>query len=1011
MRNNRISGNRRIDRQQPVTFTFDGQRFQGFKGDTLAAALLANGVHLVARGFKYHRPRGIYTAGVEEPNALVELVSDGKLEPNTRATAIEIFDGMTARSQNNWPSLKFDMMAVNGLLSPVFTAGFYYKTFMYPASWWMFYEKFIRKAAGMGRATVEHDPDEYEKAHAFCDVAVIGAGPAGLEAALAAADDGAKVLLIEQDYELGGGLLSEDDDDASIWLDEKRQAVDASGDITVMTRTTAYGIYDHNVVGLVERVTDHLPNMAHYIPKQRSWIVRAQRIVMTTGAIERPFVFGNNDLPGIMLASAVKTYVNRFAVRPGREMVIFTNNDSPYAMLADLTNAGVKIKAVVDARDQVGTRLQELAQAAGTNILTGHVVTSANGRQHVRSVTVHEYDKDHDEVTGNAIKINCDLLALSAGWSPVVHLHSHTGAKPIYQKSLAAFVPGASLTDTHYCAGAMVGHWKFENTANSGAEAGKAAGAGMSPGDTAAPATDTLNIEPMWEVPGPAGKNLKKFVDLQHDVCSTDVEQAHLEGYVSIEHMKRYTTMGMATDQGKMSNINALAIMADQRRTEIQKVGTTTFRPPFTPVSFGALAGRERDKHFQPTRLSPIHDAHVAVNATQTTAGAWLRAWYYPHPKHNDEIQADITRQATASNTQRGRLEAMMSGRFEANNVRQSVGMVDVSSLGKIDIQGPDAAEFLNRVYVNAWLKLPVGKARYGVMLREDGFVLDDGTASRISEYRFFMTTTTAKAGSVMTYLEYLLETVWSDLRVHVISVTEQWAGMALAGPKSRDLLASAITDIDFSNEAFPFMGVRHGTLDGYPVRVCRISFSGEMAYEVYTGANYGYFVWNLLRQAGEPFNLVLYGLEALGVLRIEKGHAAGPELDNRVTIGDIGLAKMASKKKPYMGQVLSMREGMLRADRPTMIGFIPKQRDKALKAGSIVFTDGAAHDGHGDGHVSSVAYSPALACQLGLGFIRNGAERIGETAYIVSPVDSETIEVDVVSPLFFDPKGERVHA
>lgn len=975
-----------IDRAQPVTFEFDGKTYGGYQGDTLASALLANGVHLTGRSFKYHRPRGIYTAGEDEPNALMQLHDGAATEPNSKSTVTELFNGLQAKSQNAWPSLKFDVLAINGLFSSILTAGFYYKTFMWPGSWWMFYEKIIRRAAGMGKGTYLTDNTTYEKAHDHCDVLVVGAGPAGLSAALEAASNGAKVTLVDQDSQLGGQLLSADDDLQLAGLVTKVQGHER---ITVMTRTTAYAYYDHNTLSLVERVTDHLAVSAHYIPRQRMWTVRAKNVVLATGASERPFVFGNNDLPGIMLAGGVKTYVRRYGVKPGQNVVLFSNNDSIYGMVDDLVRAGINIKAIVDSRSHPSEKMLTIAREHNIQVLSGHVVTCAHGKQHISSVSINAYDADSHTVSAQQHAISCDLLLLSSGWSPNLHLQSHSGIKPDYSDELGAFLPGPCAKG-QYCAGAVLGYWDTEAAISSGKKVGQAAAGDLSQADIVIIApSNSIDLQPLWEVPSPAGQKLKKFVDLQHDVTANDVLQAHSEGYISVEHLKRYTTLGMATDQGKSSNINGMAIMAHARNVALPKVGTTTFRPPYTPVAIGAIAGREVGRHFQPQRLTPMHDTHLKAGAKITQTGLWQRAWYYP--KGQESVDDAYHR--------------------EAAGVRKSVGMTDVSTLGKIDVQGPDAAEFLNRVYTNGWKMLAVGKARYGIMLRDDGYVMDDGTTSRLSEDHFFMTTTTVGAGKVLSHLEFLLETDWPELRVHVTSSTEQWAGMAIAGPQSRALLQNLNTDIKFDNADFPPMGVRTGQIDGTPIRVHRISFSGELAFEVYIEAGYGAALWDLIRNRGESFDLVMYGTEALGAMRIEKGHVAGPELDGRTTLADMGLEKMASSKKAFVGSVLSKRSGLDREGRPALVGLKPiKQSDKLL-SGTILFPKGSKPQGHGQGHISSVTYSPALGHNIALGFLEGGVSRIGETIVAINALRDEQVVVEVVSPHFYDPKGERQNA
>ncbi len=994
---NRLPEGGRIDRNRVLGFSFDGKRYQGVHGDSLASALLANGVRLVGRSFKYHRPRGIVTAGVEEPNALVTLHDDGRREPNTPVTTVELYDSLRAESQNRWPSLAFDVSAVNGLLGPVFSAGFYYKTFMGPRKKsWMFYEPFIRRAAGLGRGTREPDPDRYEKMQAFCDLLVIGAGPAGISAALSAGRAGARVILVDQQAVIGGALLDRPvgapSDD---WLQGAMTELESLDNVEVLTRTTAFGVYDGNVVGLIERVADHMPAPEAHGVRQRYWTVRPQQLVLASGAIERPLVFGNNDLPGVMLASAVRSYLNRQAVLPGKRAVVFTNNDSAYATAMELARAGAQV-TLVDPRATVADALQRGLSDAGVELLAGRVVSTAHGRQAVRSIDLGAYDQASGGCETVERQIACDLLCVSGGWSPSLHLHSHLGARPVYDERLAAFLPGPAVPGQRG-AGAFEGRFALADCVSSGSAAGLAAakacghegGAPLSAPDVESDAWQTPLL-PLWEVPEPAqAKHGKKFVDQQNDVTAKDVAQAHREGYVSVEHLKRYTTLGMATDQGKTANVNALAIMAALRGEAIDRVGTTTFRPPYSGVAIGALTGPEVGREFKPIRRTAMHDWHEANGAVFTEAGPWLRPWYYPKP--GEGVDAAYER--------------------EAAEVRKSVGIVDVSTLGKIEVQGPDAAEFLNRVYVNGFGKLAVGKARYGLMLRDDGIVMDDGTTTRLSEHHYFMTTTTANAGKVMSYLEFLLQTAWPELKVHVTSATEQWAGIAVAGPRARDLLQAMIGDIDLSNEALPFMGVAEGHAGDIPVRLFRISFSGELAYEINTPSDYGEALWQACVEAGKPLDLALYGTEALGALRIEKGHVAGPELDGRTTLDDLGLERMASTKKPYVGSVLKRREGLVDASRPKLVGLIPEDKSVRLRAGAILCDADKIPSGHGRGHVTSVTYSPALGHWIGLGLLTGGPNRHGELVNAVNALKDETIPVRVTSPHFFDPKGERMYA
>ena len=988
-----------IDRDRPVTFTFDGRAYRGFAGDTLASALLANGVHLMGRSFKYRRPRGVYTAGPEEPNALVTVGRGARREPNARATTVELYDGLVAESQNRWPSLNFDVMAMTALLSPIFVAGFYYKTFMWPASFWNpVYARLIRKAAGLGRASHQPDPDRYEKVHASCDVLVAGGGPAGLSAARAAAEAGCRVLLADERPWLGGTLGFERTD-----ADGPRvhQAVDgmaanlaAWDTVTVLPRTTVFGVYDHNVFGLVESTADHLPAPAPHQPRQRLWIVRAAQAVLATGAVERPLVFAGNDLPGVMLASAARAYVNRYAVTPGRRAVVFTNNDSAYRTAIDLADAGVRVVAVVDARDDPPPRLAQRAADLGIERLSAAVVSRALGRRHVKGVEVAALSLDGAAVTGPVRRIACDLVCVSGGWAPSVQLQSQSGVKPVYRDDLATFVPGEPGPGQQ-SAGSCLGLRSTEACLASGLDAGAraAAACGFESPDGGGPRTDAAEerpLRPLWQVPEPAGRHRLGFVDLQHDVTAGDIALAHREGYASVEHLKRYTTLGMATDQGKTSNINALALMAAHRGEAIPAVGTTTFRPPYTPVTMGALAGAEVGPHFRPVRRSPMHDWHAAHGAVFVEAADWLRPRYYPAGAETLEFVS----------------------RREAGHVRAKVGMVDISTLVKVDVQGPDAAEFLNRIYVNGWSKLPVGKARYGVMLRDDGIVLDDGTTARISENGFFMTATTAHGPKALTNMEFLLETAWPELKVRVTETTDQWGAMAVAGPLSREVLAQVVEGVEMDNDAFPFMGVRRATIGDAAVRLHRVSYSGELAYEVFVPAHHGQAVWERIVEAGGPFDLRPYGTEAMDVLRIEKGHVAGPELDGRTTLGDLGLEGLASTRKPFVGSVLMKRPGLTDAARPRLVGLASDPAAGVLRAGALVREQPfRAPDGANLGHVTSVTYSPALGHYIALALVAGGMDREGQTLYASSPVTGENTPAQVVSPVFVDPERRRLHA
>lgn len=977
----------RIDRAGTSTLRFDGREIPAHPGDTLASALMASDIRLVGRSFKYHRPRGIMAAGVEEMNALVHLREGDRREPNTPATIIEAFDGLVATSQNAWPSLRFDIGAVNGLASRFLGAGFYYKTFIGPfkgTRFWMFCEAFIRRAAGMGRATTLDDPDAYEKVNAFCDLLVVGSGPAGLSAALAAAETGADVVLAEQDSLAGGSILSTPVGSAEDrWREETLRKLAAMPNLRLMTRTTVFGAYDSNVFGMVERVADHLAAPSRGTPRQRYWLLRAKKAVLATGAIERPLVFAGNDRPGVMLAAAAATYVNRFAVLPGERVVVATNNDSAYAAAITLAQAGASV-ILCDVRRSVPKNLHDLARASGVDLKPGHAVLKAVGGQRVSAASIVPVNGD-GEPAGEAIRIACDLIAMSGGWAPVLHLWSQRFGKPVYKPELDAFVPADR--DGITCAGSLVGAESFAACVEHGARAG---GGDLS--SSVEPDTEKFfwgrDLSPVSIIAHPGGKTPgKAFVDFQHDVKLADIDQAHSEGFVSVEHLKRYTTSGMAADQGKTSNLNALARLAALRGMEIPAVGTTTFRPPYTPVSIGTLVGHEYGLHFRPIRRTTIHDWHLREGAAMTEAGLWLRPQYYPRAGE-------------------GLREAYIR---EAAHVREHVGIVDVSTLGKIAVQGPDSAEFLDRLYTNRIGNLAAGRLRYGFMLREDGFAFDDGVVACLGEGDYLVSTTTANAAAVLANAEHLLQTAWRDLRVHVTSVTDQWAAFAVAGPKSRALLSSLI-DVDISAAAFPSNTHCEVRVADAPCRLHRMSYSGELAYELLVPSTFGPAVWDALLTAGKPFDLGVYGTEAMGALRIEKGHIAMAEMEGRTTIGDVGMEAMASKKKPFVGSVLRKRDVLIDPARPTLVG-LKIEGAMGAKAGALLFGADGPVSGHGEGWVSSTTYSPALGCNIALGLLRDGASRLGERVRVVDLVGGTNLTAEIVSPKFFDPEGHRQNA
>jgi methylglutamate dehydrogenase subunit C len=973
-----------IDRSQRLRASFDGKEIVGFAGDTLASALLANGVRLVGRSFKYHRPRGILTAGSEEPNALVELRGGARREPNTRATAIEMFDGLEATSQNRWPSLRFDLLALNSLLAPFLPAGFYYKTFMWPPSFWeRVYEPLIRSAAGLGRAAAEADPDHYEQAYAFCDVLIVGAGPTGLAAALSAARSGARVILCEQDFLLGGRLLADDREidgaPGQIWAERVIAELRGHANVRLMPRTCVFGAYDGQTYGALQRVADHLAVPPPHEPRQRFWRIVAPRAILAVGAIERPLVFPGNDRPGVMMASAVRSYLNRYAVRPGQRVALFTTNDDGWQTAAALHKRGVEIVAVIDSREQVAAHLKSLCPAV--RVMTDAHVSATAAWQLLHEITV---------ITRcGAERIAADTLAISGGWNPDIGLTWHQAGRPVWNEQLAAFLPGQTPPGLAV-AGAANGRMRLRDCLVDGAEAGRvaAADAGFTIGAQPQPRVDDegLAVGAFWHLGGS-----KAFVDFQNDVTADDVALSAREGFRSVEHLKRYTTLGMATDQGKLANVNGLAIMAALTEQAIGAVGTTSYRPPHQPVAIGALAGHHRGKAFRPTRLPPSHQWAAEQNAVFVEAGAWLRAQYFPRAGETDWLQT-VAR--------------------EVSTVRSAVGFCDVSTLGKIEVHGPDAGRFLDHLYINTFSNLPVGRARYGVMLREDGFALDDGTTSRLAEDRYFMTTTTANAGRVFQHMQFCHQMLWPALDVQLVSATDEWAQYSVAGPKARETLAKLIDPpFRIANADFPYMAVAElAVCGGVPARLYRLSFSGELAYEIGVPARFGEALARALMQAGEAFGITPYGTEALSVMRIEKGHVAGNEIDGRTTADDLGLGRMMSGKKDCIGKVMAGRPALLDPQRPKLVGLRPRDPRRRLYAGAHLLPVGAPLVAESDqGVVTSVAFSPSLNQWIGLGLLASGRERLGQTIMMIDFMRNAFIQAEVCSPVFVDPKGERL--
>jgi sarcosine oxidase subunit alpha len=983
----RTASGGRVDRARRLGFRFDGAEYQGLAGDTLASALLANGVHLVGRSFKYHRPRGILTAGAEEPNALVTVRRDAAREtPNLRATQVELYDGLEASSQNRWPSLGFDLGRANDLLAPLFPAGFYYKTFMWPRSAWAkVYEPLIRRAAGLGRAPALPDPDRYAQRYAHCDVLVVGGGAAGLAAARAAADAGARVILCDEQPEFGGALLDGgpaevDGCAAGDWLARAVAALAGHPRVRLLPRTTAFGYFPHNSVALVERLTDHLADPPSGGARERLWQVRAREVVLAAGAIEQPLVFPGNDRPGVMLAGAAQTYLRRYGVRAGTRAALVASTDAACHAALDLHAAGVEIALIADLRPAATGAWAEAARRAGIPVLAGATVNGTQGGARVAGLTV------------GGRTVDCDLVLMSGGWVPSVHLFSQSRGRLTFSDSVRSFVPSQSA-ERERSAGACRGVYGLAAALADGAAAGLAAAAACGFAGTAhryAVAGEAAAREAPGAPPRePAAGGAKAFVDFQNDVTTRDLALAAQEGFRSIEHVKRYTTVGMATDQGKTSNLNALGLIAARLGRTVPDVGHTTFRMPYTPVTFGALAGAARGELFDPVRTTPMHDSAVALGAVFEDVGQWKRARYFP--RAGEDMHAAVARECLA--------------------VRRACGLFDASTLGKIAVVGPDAAEFLNRLYVNDFTGLAAGRCRYGILLREDGFIHDDGVIARLAPDRFHVTTTTGGAARVLAMMEDYRQTEWPELAVWLTSTTEQWAVIALQGPEARRVLQALAPVMDLGPAALPHMAVAHGRVAGIAAMVFRVSFTGELGYEINVPAGHGRRIWEAACEAGGQ-GITPYGTEAMHVLRAEKGYIiVGQDTDGTATPDDAGLGWAVGRKKPdFVGKRSIARAAMAAPDRKQLVGLRTRDPSRVLEEGAqLMHLPGLKPPARPVGHVTSSYASAALGHSIALAMVAGGRARIGQTLFV--PMPAGEFEVEVTKPVFYDPEGGRLHA
>ncbi len=1001
MTNNlRVKSSKFIDETYKISFKFNNKTYYGYKGDTLASALLANNIHLVGRSFKYHRPRGIMTAGSEEPNAIVQLHKNtSRTEPNVRATEIEIYEGLEASSQNCWPSVNFDLGAINNFLSPVLPAGFYYKTFMWPASFWEKYEFFIRKSAGLGKSPTEPDPDIYEHKYIHCDVLIIGAGISGIIAAKTSAKNGFKTLLVDEKPLLGGSTIYQNSEHfkinnqiSSSWLEKEINEIKKIDNLEIKTRTSVAAFHGYNFLLARENLTDHLPlHQRDGKVRHRLLKIRAKKVISATGSLERPLVFDNNDRPGILLSSAIEKYSNLFGVACGQKNIIFTNNDSAYETAISLFQKGINIEAIIDNRENVDSKLVKEIEKNNIKIYKGYTVVNTFGYKRINKISIMQLSKDGQKVVGSKISIDCDCLGMSGGWTPAVHLFTQSGGKLKFRDEDQVFIPDTYPSD-QISIGSCNGEFTLDEILSSISKKLK----------------DFLNIKKteyenleiqshfnktkrnIWLLPSDKiiGKT-KPFVDYQNDATAKDIKLALREGFRSIEHVKRYTTTGMGTDQGKLGNMHALGIISETAGSKMGELGTTTFRPPYTPLTFGTIVGRNVGEYFDVFRKTPIHDWHVENKAKFENVGQWKRAWFYP--KENEGMHEAVQRESKAA--------------------RDSAGILDASTLGKIDIQGTDASEFLNRVYTNAWSKLAIGKCRYGLMLNEDGMVYDDGVTTRLDENHYIMTTTTGGAANVLGKLEDYLQTEWPELDVYLTSVTDHYATISVCGPNSKKIISKVIPNLDLSDDKFPHMSFKDTKIDKVKCRVMRISFTGEQSFEINVQANYGKSVWDKCMQAGKEFNITPYGTETMHLLRAEKGFIiVGQDTDATMTPIDLQMDWMVSKKKyDFIGKRSLYRSDTIREDRKQLIGLVTENPKEVLEEGAQIVADANKSPVEMLGHVTSSYYSPNLEKSIALGVVKGGKNMMGQK--LIIPMENKQINVTVTDPVFLDKENKRLNA